>query len=151
MCSVWPQLGQLDSGWRSHLKMTPSLAVQLVLAVVWELSGDWSPGLCSSPREPLHEHLGFLTAWRLVPGGQGGIFMTNHIVWSGSHKGQPRFQERGPARTPLLDGAWRGPRGACEGGATAQPSLGNTACHKPSQGRPRSVKRFMSSSGKSKR
>lgn len=34
VCSVWPQLGQLDSGWRSHLKATSSL--------VWELSGGWS-------------------------------------------------------------------------------------------------------------
>lgn len=45
------------------------------------LKGDLLPGLlvgagcCLGARwglEPLHDHMGFLTAWRLVPGGSKG-------------------------------------------------------------------------------
>lgn len=121
VCSVWPPTGT------APFRLEESLKGDFLPG--WPVGAGWHLG-ARRGLEPLHDHMGFLTAWRLVPGGQGGIFMTHHRVLSGSHKGPPRFPGRGP-RTPSLGGERRGPRGACEVEATAQPSLGNTACHTP--------------------
>lgn len=53
VCSMWHQLGQLNPGWKSHLKATYSPSWWLVLAVGWELSWDHSPGTSAAPHMSL--------------------------------------------------------------------------------------------------